>query len=764
MSKWSELDEFVSEYLLFKNCKQSHELFTTEKDYFKSPTSIEEQKLVISRIVSAVVNGEYTTALTLWDTYVISSSQNQEADSAEFIMNLFCAIYPFRSDVIKSAGNPKIASKVAARQMTIFKHYIESKGYDLVQQDSAFASYRGLPKIAFPPTHPAFKHLFTQEWMRNAILKISQFLDKYFQSTVEPQLCKIYKHSNNNINNNEEIKLNMALRKKSEKTLKYSSSLCDLTNQLMEQLDDGNTPNQDFLNAFRVNFEMLREVIQNPNISPKRGDKNNNIIPDIKFKSPSSKPLLNADGSGLLITPRTTPVRNSNNEYDIKAKDLSSICLHLQKILDSLRTGEKRFVIEDALQAHEVAINGSLLIRDVIDLILGHDQDNQANTAKDYIGSELIRVDILGLVNFTSGCSFISSLAQTLQQLPYNSKKNPSFIEERDDDDSFSSFEKVLASCEILTEYLCRLAICIASTTVGAKYLSSRASTNFSGGLIDILSSLLSNSKPYPSTNTPRSSNIEDEYEDDFENDGNDYKPIEVIESRSGTNICTSCLMTLALMSSYNKNCQIYMIKKDCMGIISRLFNNFYNTKKNNNNNNKQISSSLQLTYSLLLIELSLENVESIRYLVSSSTKMKETENFIKLILNLVISSDDNREYFENMHSTQAVNILKKFFNEEKELRQAAKETNSVEKLREYELIKFDKNMNKEAHGYGDEEKEGISLEVASQLVDLITADIDNNPIEKQEHAPINLEPYIDEIKSWVSQHTSFLDDEEYNR
>lgn len=763
MSQWSELDEFVSEYLLFKNCKQSHELFTTEKDYFKSPTSIEEQKLIISRIVSAIVNGEYTTALTLWDTYVTASNQNQEADSAEFTMNLFCAIYPFRSDVIKSAGNPKVASKVAARQMTIFKHYIESKGYDLVQQGSEFASYRGLPKIAFPPTHPAFKHLFTQDWMRNAVLKISQFLDKYFQSSVEPQLCKIYKHSNNNLNNNEEIKLNMTIRKKSEKTLKYSSSLCDLTNQLLEQLEVGNLPNQEFLNTFRVNFEMLREVIKNPNINPIRDDKNNNI-PDIKFKSLPAKPLLNADGSGLLITPRTTPVKHSNNEYDIKSKELSSICLHLQNLLDGLRTGEKRFVKEDALQAHEVAIKGSLLIRDIIDLISGNDQENQANTAIDYIGIELIRVDILGLVNFTSGCSFISSLAQSLQQLPYNKKKKASFIEERDDDDSFSSFEKVLASCEILTEYLCRLAICIASTKAGAKYLSSRASTNFSGGLIDILSALLSTSKAYPNTNTPRLSNKKDEYDydDDFETNDNEDKSIEIIESRSGTNICTSCLMALALMASYNKNCKIYMIKKDCMGIISKLFNNFYNTRKNNN---KQIFSSLQLTYSLLLIELSLENVESIRYLVSSSTKMKETENFIKLILNLVISSNDtNHENFENIHSMQAVNILKKLFTEEKELRQAAKDTNCVERLREYELIKFDRNMNKEAHGYGDEEKEGISLQVASELVELITADIDNNHIDKQDHITIELQPYIDEIKDWVSQHTSFLDDEEYNR
>jgi hypothetical protein len=61
---------------------------------------------------------------------------------------------------------------------------------------------------------------------------------------------------------------------------------------------------------------------------------------------------------------------------------------------------------------------------------------------------------------------------------------------------------------------------------------------------------------------TIRSSYKNNDYEDDFENYDNKDK-IEVIESRSGTNICISCKMTLVLIASYNKNCQIYMIKKD---------------------------------------------------------------------------------------------------------------------------------------------------------------------------------------------------------
>ena len=57
---------------------------------------------------------------------------------------------------------PEIAAKVAARSMTIFKHFYESRGNGCAQQGSEFYSYRGLYKIAFPPTHPLCKDLFVE--------------------------------------------------------------------------------------------------------------------------------------------------------------------------------------------------------------------------------------------------------------------------------------------------------------------------------------------------------------------------------------------------------------------------------------------------------------------------------------------------------------------------------------------------------------------------------------------------------------------------
>jgi hypothetical protein len=59
-------------------------------------------------------------------------------------------------------GAPDKAAKAAARSMTIFKHFYESRGSILALKGSEFYNFRGLHRIAFPPTHPQCKELFLQ--------------------------------------------------------------------------------------------------------------------------------------------------------------------------------------------------------------------------------------------------------------------------------------------------------------------------------------------------------------------------------------------------------------------------------------------------------------------------------------------------------------------------------------------------------------------------------------------------------------------------
>ena len=195
-------------------------LFSLIRTYFT--TGSPGKAAISSRILTAFDEGDYATLLNLWETFIVqpstdslSQSLSYELKAAEFLCNLHCAVYPFRSEVIRRVGKsqrdlsvflsvflsvslflcqavcvylsvnplppsfpllmapiflpfltspdaPETAAKAAARSMTIFKHFFESRGGGVATQGSEFHNYRALYKIAFPPTHPQCKELFVE--------------------------------------------------------------------------------------------------------------------------------------------------------------------------------------------------------------------------------------------------------------------------------------------------------------------------------------------------------------------------------------------------------------------------------------------------------------------------------------------------------------------------------------------------------------------------------------------------------------------------
>ena len=100
---------------------------------------------IVDRIMKAFDCGDYPTILTLWDSYVAQklhpdedAALQDDADVAEFYMHLHCATCPFRQSIMKSMGSPAAAAQLAARSMTIFKHFIESKGKHLFRSHAEF--------------------------------------------------------------------------------------------------------------------------------------------------------------------------------------------------------------------------------------------------------------------------------------------------------------------------------------------------------------------------------------------------------------------------------------------------------------------------------------------------------------------------------------------------------------------------------------------------------------------------------------------------
>lgn len=257
----SKLDDLVAEYIYFRGYKRALTQFNIDRQgrfNTHAQDGIVSEQLALrscrDRVMSALESGDYPQALTLWDALVIqtlnnrSVAMNNEARTAEFILNLFLAIYPFRSEVIKSAGTPRIASATAARSMTIFKHFLESRGHRLTQRDQEFANYRNLHKIAFPPTHPQFKHLFTEDWTKMAKYRLAAFLERFFGAPEPPLLCQIFQNHDGRADA-EEIKL--SFQKREKKLIRFSKSLYDITNELVVVIENGNTVDKEFLSDFR---------------------------------------------------------------------------------------------------------------------------------------------------------------------------------------------------------------------------------------------------------------------------------------------------------------------------------------------------------------------------------------------------------------------------------------------------------------------------------------------------------------------------------
>ena len=131
VADFKSIDKMVSEYMEFR---QSDSRETDRSDE------------IVEKFMTLFDLGDYENLIHLWDIYIsqkldlVDSLVVQDASIAEFYMHVHCAICPFRPSVTNAIKNPAIAGKMAARSMTIFKHYVEIKGKLLVSSQEFHVS------------------------------------------------------------------------------------------------------------------------------------------------------------------------------------------------------------------------------------------------------------------------------------------------------------------------------------------------------------------------------------------------------------------------------------------------------------------------------------------------------------------------------------------------------------------------------------------------------------------------------------------------
>jgi hypothetical protein len=185
---FDSIDQLVEDYLKFRNyheafysLQKERKLMNERNNLLKIPTND-----INDRIVKALEKSDTLRLLTLWDTYVTQTLDPQNsglvtnARITEFYLHLYCATNPFRDETLKNVKSPSEAAKYAARSMTIFKHFLETRGRRLLKTPE-FQQFKNFHKVAFPPTHPSFSHMFRAAWQEMTKSKIVSFLSSYLQ-------------------------------------------------------------------------------------------------------------------------------------------------------------------------------------------------------------------------------------------------------------------------------------------------------------------------------------------------------------------------------------------------------------------------------------------------------------------------------------------------------------------------------------------------------------------------------------------------------
>lgn len=146
---FEHLDGLVHEYVTYRQ-EEKRRQTDGQQGAAQYPGST-----VVDRIMKAFDCGDYPNSLSLWDSYVTQALdpadpvQCLEADVAEFYMHLHCATCPFRSAMMSMMAGPRQAAELAARSMTIFKHYLSSKGRNMLSSPEFKVRYRNFVFLEF---------------------------------------------------------------------------------------------------------------------------------------------------------------------------------------------------------------------------------------------------------------------------------------------------------------------------------------------------------------------------------------------------------------------------------------------------------------------------------------------------------------------------------------------------------------------------------------------------------------------------------------
>jgi len=201
------VDDLITEYLTHQSYDQTLENFL-ESTSATSPNARvrdldgddgDNVELILTEFMTAFDEGNHVDLFILWQNHVPRpllrvNSQHPDAITAmklEFYLNLHCAVYPFRDEILAEAGSLEEASKRCGKAMSVFRRYISSRGKSL-SQTPEFIAFYALPYVPSPTEHPTFKGMFKEEWMLELRRKLRKFIAGNLEGGGERKLPAIF--------------------------------------------------------------------------------------------------------------------------------------------------------------------------------------------------------------------------------------------------------------------------------------------------------------------------------------------------------------------------------------------------------------------------------------------------------------------------------------------------------------------------------------------------------------------------------------------
>lgn len=222
-------------YLVLNGLTQTLDSFQVEINSAKITTHKEWHALILK----AFDEGARKKFFETWERYIPPLWKVGEYEKLQFFLNIYFTIFPVMQG----------KKEAWAQEIKLFKEFLSTKGADFCKTNE-FLPFYALPHIPNPSQHPTFQKYFTQSWMQDIRVRISNYL----QSLASHKPQQVSSQELIRAKNHEEY-LRAAIIESNSKWTNFAFSLLGISKQLLAHIGGLGEANLDLMKKRVIEYE-----------------------------------------------------------------------------------------------------------------------------------------------------------------------------------------------------------------------------------------------------------------------------------------------------------------------------------------------------------------------------------------------------------------------------------------------------------------------------------------------------------------------------